>query len=225
MQPLKPTAKRLSDQIAAHLRDRICRGQYEPGDRLIEADLSIEMGVSRAPLREALVALKRDGLVELVPYRGAVVTSFNDDDLHEITDLRRALEAVAARRAAELAPAETAKALRRQLRRMSEAATEGDTVAAALAHIDFHRAIGEASGYGRLVDFLDQLAAQSLALQSYAMLAAEDLMALAVAHEGIVEAIASGDPDRAEQRIVAHVVQTSAPVRAFLRGRNLPDGE
>jgi DNA-binding GntR family transcriptional regulator len=214
-----PTARRLSDQIATHLRARICSGDLQPGDRLVEADLSMEMGVSRAPLREALVTLQRDGLVEVIPYRGAVVANLGQHDLEEIRELRAALEAIAARRAAQIAPEQTAEALRDRLRAMSEAATEGDATAAALAHIDFHRAIGEASGYERLVGFLDQLAGQSLALYSYAALPPSDLMTLAEEHVRIVDAIASGDPDRAQAAVVLNILEASKPVTELLDHR------
>jgi DNA-binding GntR family transcriptional regulator len=219
LDPEAPTARRLSDQIATHLRARISRGDFQPGDRLIEAELSAEMRVSRAPLREALVTLQSDGLVELIPYRGAVVANLQNHDTQEIQALRAALEAVAARRAAELAPRSTAEALRERLRTMSEAATEGDVAAAALAHIDFHRAIAEASGYQRLVAFLDQLAGQSLALYSYAALPPSDLMTLAHDHVAIIEAIESGDSDRAQSAVVHNILEPSRPVSEVLAHR------
>jgi DNA-binding GntR family transcriptional regulator len=217
--PAAPKARRLSDQIATHLRARICRGDFQPGDRLIEAELSMEMGVSRAPLREALVTLQRDGLVEVIPYRGAIVANLGEHDVDEIRELRAALEAIAARRAAQTAPRGTAKELRDRLRVMSDAAAEGDATAAALAHIDFHRAIGEASGYERLVGFLDQLAGQSLALYSYAALPPSDLVALANDHVDIVEAIESGDADRAEAAVVRNILEASKPVAELLEHR------
>jgi len=217
--PAAPTARRLSDQIATHLRARICRGDFQPGDRLVEAELSMEMGVSRAPLREALVTLQRDGLVEVTPYRGAIVANLGENDLEEIRELRAALEAIAARRAAEMAPGPTAEALGERLQAMRSAATEGDATAAALAHIDFHRAIGEASGYERLVTFLDQLAGQSLALYSYAALAPSDLMALAQDHVAIIESIESGDPVRAEAAVVRNILEPSRPVSELLSHR------
>ncbi len=220
-----PTARRLSDQIATHLRARICRGDLQPGDRLVEAELSMELGVSRAPLREALVTLQRDGLVELIPYRGAIVANLGQHDLEEIRELRAALEAIAAKRAARMAPEQTAQQLRDRLRAMSEAATEGDATAAALAHIDFHRAIGEASGYDRLVGFLDQLAGQSLALYSYAALPPSDLMALADEHVRIVEAIASGDPERAQAAVVLNILEASKPVSELLDHRSARETE
>src|SRR5581483_3532026 len=117
---------------------------------------------------------------------------FDDRDVEEIMQLRAALEGLAARVAAETNPSGAAEELRLRLRRMMEAATEGDSIAATLAHIDFHRAIGEASEFGRLVGFLDQLAAQSLALWSYAELSPADLAALAGGHEPIIRAIEIG---------------------------------
>lgn len=213
----RPVAQRLSDQVAEYLRSRIFKGELKSGDRLVETELSQEMGISRAPIREALVALKRDGLATTQPYRGTVVASYDDHDLEEIRELRLALEDVAARFAAVNDPARAGAVMHERLERMIVAARKGDGPEAALAHIELHRAIGEASGFGRLVGMLDQLSAQSLALWSYAELSPSDLESLARSHQPIIDSIASGDPAQAQAAVRKHVSETSSPVTAALR--------
>jgi DNA-binding GntR family transcriptional regulator len=210
------TPERLSDQVAAFLRSRIYRGDLQPGQRLLELDLCEELGVSRAPLREAFLKLEREGFVEVRPHRGATVTRFTKHDLHEITELRAVLEGLAARLAAERRDPESIERLRHALAEMHKAAEQGDGLAAAVAHIEFHRSIGRASGMGRLVGFLDQLALQSLQLHGYADLTSEQLLGLASSHDELVTVIESGTADAAEAALVSHITGLSQPIRDYL---------
>jgi DNA-binding GntR family transcriptional regulator len=100
---------------------------------------------------------------------------------------------------------------------MQRAADRGDAVAAAVAHIEFHRSIGRASGMPRLVGFLDQLVVQSVALHGYAELTAPELLQLTATHEPLIEAIAGGDSDAAESAVVAHIKGLSEPIKRYLQ--------
>ena len=91
---------RAVDRVYAHLRDGIVAGSYEPGSRLGEVEIAELTATSRTPVREALRRLEMEGLVEVLPHRGARVRSWTADDLDEIYDLRMNLEAMAASRAA-----------------------------------------------------------------------------------------------------------------------------
>ena len=78
------TPRRLSDQLATYLRNEIYAGRLRPGQRLFEVELCERLNVSRAPLREAILTLRTDGLVDVRPHRGAVVTTLEDDDIREV---------------------------------------------------------------------------------------------------------------------------------------------
>jgi DNA-binding GntR family transcriptional regulator len=189
--------RRLSDSLAVYLREEIYRGNLRPGQRLIELDLCKEFQVSRAPLREALLALQRDGLVEMPPHRGAKVVSFTDDDIHEIYALRLLLDPFAAGAAADRRADVTA--LRDAVNRAEEAFRQGDPLAAALAHADFHREVGRASGLGRVGTFISALCTQMLASHAYGSTEhPEQLATIATDHGEIVSAIARGDRPAAE---------------------------
>src|SRR5262249_59318784 len=82
------------------LRDAIVDGRLQPGERLRTVALAESLNLSRTPVREALVQLEREGLVEIVPRRGAVVRAFANEDLLDLYEVRAVLEAAAARRAA-----------------------------------------------------------------------------------------------------------------------------
>ncbi len=93
----------LHDMLVNHLRDMIIEGQLEPGTRLHEGQLGEQLGVSRTPLREAIKYLASEGLVELVPSRGAVVKRFSPADVKDMLTVLRTLEELAGKLACELA--------------------------------------------------------------------------------------------------------------------------
>ena len=161
----RPGPQRLSDQVAAHLVGRILRGELQPGFRLNEVELSKDLGVSRAPLREAIANLGQQGLVVITPYRGAVVPQLTEEELQETREIRAVLERLAVEVAFKRSPTLDTTELRAQLDAMRAAAHGGDTVAAALAHVELHRAIARLSEWPQLIAFLDLLIARSLALQ------------------------------------------------------------
>jgi DNA-binding GntR family transcriptional regulator len=198
--------RRMSDQIVELLRERIFRRTLRPGERLLEARLCDELKISRAPLREALLRLEREGLVETRPHRGAVVVEVTEIDEAMIRELRIPLESIALQRAAERQDPELIAGLEGRLNDIREAAAANDSTGAALAHLEFHRMLGEASGNTRLSVFLNQLTSQSLALRSYAVLPPDVLRALASMHEAIVDVIRRGDVDAAGPVMAEHLL-------------------
>src|ERR671936_2125325 len=94
----------LERRVYERLRDQILNGELRPGDQLVEARLASELGVSKTPVREALIRLQRDGLVHTEPYRGARVMSPSEADVREILELRLALECHIVRDLAERRP-------------------------------------------------------------------------------------------------------------------------
>src|SRR5579885_1243438 len=82
----------LERRVYERLRDDIVSGLLRPGDQLVEARLASDLGVSKTPVREALIRLQRDGLVSIEPYRGARVLEPSNDDIREILEFRELLE-------------------------------------------------------------------------------------------------------------------------------------
>ena len=87
----------LKQLVYENLRSRIINGELRPGARLLEGELSKEMEISRAPIREALNMLERDGLATIIPRRGAIVSIYTKDDVHDIWEMRSIMEPYAAR--------------------------------------------------------------------------------------------------------------------------------
>src|ERR1700690_3919584 len=95
------SAKSLHDEVLSRLREYIVEGNLEDGARIPERELCLRFGISRTPLREALKVLSSEGLVELLPNRGARVRTMHAEDIKEVFDMIGGLEALAGRLACE----------------------------------------------------------------------------------------------------------------------------
>ncbi len=116
----------LPEQLAREISDRIIHNELKPGERIIEARLAEEMGVSRSPLREALRILEKQKLVELTPRKGARVTPISAAYIEWYYDIFEALYSLVARRATENATEEDREALQATLRQIETAAIDND---------------------------------------------------------------------------------------------------
>jgi DNA-binding GntR family transcriptional regulator len=131
----------LVDLAVARLRADILSGGTEPGERLIEEQLTRRFGISRAPLREALRLLAQQGLVDHFPRRGARVATLSDTDVQELYGVRDVLERYAVEQALPLADPRRLGALAAELDAMRAADLAGDRFAMAEAHRRFHIAM------------------------------------------------------------------------------------
>jgi DNA-binding GntR family transcriptional regulator len=126
-------------RVANVLRERIARGQLRSGSRLIELDISRELGVSRSPVREALLRLAEEGLVEILPYRGAMVVTLDKARLTELLEFRLALEHFALERLVEKNDRAEIARLREHVKTLRAAIAGGDRQAAIDADLAMHR--------------------------------------------------------------------------------------
>ena len=183
--------KPLRDVVFETLRDAIIRQVLKPGERLMEIQLADEMGVSRTPVREAIRKLELEGLVVMVPRKGAYVAGVSMKDIHEVYEVRSALEMLAVTLAAERITDEELDALERQVLRESEEESKKDGSLDNIIYIDssFHDIIYQAAHNQRLVQFvnilqeqLQRFRAASLARPGRSKTALEE-------HKKIVEAL------------------------------------
>lgn len=142
--PLGSRHPSLREAITDAIRSAILTGRYRPGERLVEDRLAAEYGVSRNPVRESLRLLESEGLVEVVPRRGATVASFSDDEAREIIELRAALEGLSARLAARRCPPALREHVRGLLERGAEAAAVGDEAALRQQNAGYHALLASA---------------------------------------------------------------------------------
>jgi DNA-binding GntR family transcriptional regulator len=208
--PLK--RRRLVDDAAQTLRDAILKGRVQAGARLRQVQLADGLGISRTPIREALVRLQEEGLVELLPGGGVRAKLLNLDEAVELYDVREVLDGLAARLAASRADAATLARLERLLERMGRSVAGGDTNQWFGAHVAFHEEIVRASGnrpLGRMLPVVRQ------SVQHFHPLLLRTERRLENAweeHRGIYAAIAGRDPGTAERLARAHIANAKAIV-------------
>ncbi len=150
----RPTPSTLKSHIFTGLRDAIVSGRYRPGDRLNESQIAREFGVSRIPVREALMQLQEHGLVMNHERRGMFVTQLSEEDVQRINSLRIVLEAEALKICRARISKKDAARLTSIMEQM-EAWTEGSEMDAAALDLQFHRTLWEAAGNPYLTKSLD----------------------------------------------------------------------
>lgn len=187
----------------ALILEAIERGDYHPGDRLVESELAERLGVSRTPVREALQRLETQGMLTR-DGRSLIVASLDHNQLAELYTVRAELEGLAARLAARHATEEEVRVLRGMVEE-DRRLIGGDPRALSRANKRFHRLIHLASHNRFLVQQLD-LVHRAMALMATTSFAAEGRDEAALAeHDAIVRAIEAGDGETAYQALKAHI--------------------
>ena len=196
----------VAGQVAEHLKAEILAGERAPGTRLPQVEIARTLGVSTTPVREALAALQREGLVRLHPQRGAVVFLPSVDDLREHYEIRAALESLAAAKAAERFLHEWAAPLEALLGMMSEAPPAADYIA---LNQRFHTALYEHAGRPQLVTMIAALRdASSAYLHIYRAQEDFPVARLDAEHRTILAACVARDPDAAARATRTHLENT-----------------
>jgi DNA-binding GntR family transcriptional regulator len=190
----------LREQVKEVLLERILAHEYAPGARLVETRIAQELGVSQAPVREALRELETLRFVESAPFKGAWVREVRDRELAEIYPIRAALEDVAARAAAERLGGDVA-ALEHEMRAMAKAKDVGEQVE---HDVRFHKLIVEASGNARLIELWGSLQVEARTMIT-ALRTRLDPVEVAQRHQPIADALRRQDADAAGQEIRRHV--------------------
>jgi DNA-binding GntR family transcriptional regulator len=193
----------LSRVVSEQIRGRILDGTLRPGERLIEDRLSAELGVSRVPVREALRGLSVEGLVTLLPRRGATVVEITPETVAELVEVRALLEGLNARLAAQRHDPEIIAALKDTLARGNQAARTGSAEELAHLNAEFHERLAEASRNSVLSDVMRGLRERtSIAFAiNGRRRAREDWEE----HAGVLAAVISGDAELAALLATRHV--------------------
>ena len=197
-----------AERVYDDLRTAIIGGEFPPGVRLRTEALSERFGTSRTPVREALVLLEGDGLVEIEPRRGAVVRSFDAADLIDLYEVRAVLEARAAALAATRVTQEDLVALDQACDR-AEGLTGGTrkTVETLIAaNEDFHRTVVAAAGSPRLAAALRTVAGIPRPFKAVFWAVSDERARSLAAHREIVAGLRAGSAERAECAMRLHVL-------------------
>ncbi|GAA3205281.1 GntR family transcriptional regulator [Actinocorallia longicatena] len=206
-----PTGGRAADTAYDALRRMILEREILPGARLGEAELAQALGLSRTPVREALQRLDSDGLVEVLPHRGARVARWSESDIAEIFELRCLLEPYAAARAARVGVGEAALAkLRGLCEAMDEAVARGELAEVARLNSRFHTALIDGSGNGRLPAMLTSVMHAPLILDTFRRYDPVTMARSMAHHREVVDAVAARDPDWAASVMLSHLRAAAA---------------
>ena len=211
-----------AERVYDDLRAAIIGGEYAPGERLRAEALAARFGTSRTPVREALMLLEGDGLVEIEPRRGAVVRSFDPADLVDLYEVRALLEARAAGlAAARIAPADLAL-LEATCERVEGLTGNGartiDTLIA--TNEDFHRILIEAAGSPRLSAALRTVAGIPRPFKTVFWNDASARARSLAAHREIIAGLRAGSSDRAESAMRLHVLNSRDFLTEVMRERD-----
>jgi DNA-binding GntR family transcriptional regulator len=187
-------ARSLADQVAESIVDGIAAGKLEPGQRILEAELSRQMEVSRMPVREAIKTLVAQGILEASHHRGARIVVFDRIWIMRTREVRAALEKLAIRDARRVYAAnpDALAPLDAVLERMDRAARDKDRPGVDKADIDFHRELCRASGNEVVTTLWNALARHAYIVLARESLYETDLHQVVDVHRALREAIVFG---------------------------------
>lgn len=196
----------LTGYIEEHLRTSIIRGELKPGTHLVEAKIAEELGVSNTPVREAIRSLARDGLVEILPYRGSFVREITEQFINEVVSLRTRIEVFALELALSKMTTEDFDEMEAYAREMEQLTQAGDHFATLGRDVAFHSIIFERAGHRILWDVWEFLQPQVQLVQAYGRLYASPLPQGHVErnHLELVEVFRTGDLERATEAVRNH---------------------
>ncbi|MDD7973760.1 Ldh family oxidoreductase [Roseinatronobacter alkalisoli] len=209
MRSKKAERLKLSDRARDKIRDRIISGAFPMGRKLREGELSEMLGMSKSPIREALLQLESEGLVEMPPDRPAHVFSMGADKISELGELRQILEKEALQLAIKRDDLGLATALDSVVLSMREALEAGDALNYRLLDRDFHTAIFDRCGNSYLRSTYMMLSFRIQALRNWLSRDSELNNISFADHVDIVEAIRQGDFARAQSILRKHIAETT----------------
>lgn len=199
-------ALNLRTQIEQEVRDAILRGVFKPGERLPESVIASQLGVSRAPVREVLSALERDGLVVNIPRRGNFVIDFSEKDIDEIYSLRLLLEIGALHRAFDHFTEKDFEEMQTLVNRLGEADQQNmDPLDVMHIDLSFHETIFRVADHSRISDVWNRLRMQTQLLIGWTTSThySDQPMQL---HQQILDAIRARDLPAAEAVLRDHIL-------------------
>lgn len=201
----RPLIRNASSVATELIREAILDGSLSPGERLKEEELAQRLGISRTPVREALLVLQTEGLVEATPNRGATVRAHDADDLDDLYQLRAVLEGHAAHQAAVRATDEVIVALQVSCERFAELMTGDDVRAIVQENLFFHRSVLETAGSARLASMVRKVVEIPLVYKSYIWYSPGERETSVQFHRQITHALELRDAERAERVMKEHV--------------------
>jgi DNA-binding GntR family transcriptional regulator len=206
----------LSHYAANFIREAILQGTLQPRERLVEARLAKQLNLSRGPIRDALKVLEREGLIVILPRRGAFVGHLEKPDVWEIASLRAVVEGLAARILAERKDAPAMERLETVLREMAAVGDENPVRFASL-DLRFHELLIEATGHRRLLKVWTDLRSRIwMFIRETRLGRLRPAGSTIEIHQAILNAIRAGDASEAERVARSHSELSGRQLEAHL---------
>ena len=195
----------LRDVVFKTLRQAILTGELKPGERLMEIKLANKLGVSRTPIREAIRQLELDGLVIMVPRKGAQVAHITEKSMSDVMEVRLALDELTASLACARISDEDKEMLVKACHDFEDAVGSADLRKIASADVEFHDIILKAANNLRLSQIVNNLAEQMYRYRVEYLKDSSYHTKLAEEHEALTDAISRGDVDMAREVTRKHI--------------------
>ena len=202
----------LRDVVFNTLRQAILKGELAPGERLMEIQLAQKLGVSRTPIREAIRKLELEGLVLMIPRRGAEVARISEKSLKDVLEVRRSLEELAIELACQRMTEEDMQALEEAQKAFKAAIDQGDAMKIAETDEAYHDVIYHSTRNKRLVQILNNLREQMYRYRLEYVKDTDYHIVLLNEHKELVDAIESGKKEEARQIMKKHITNQEMTV-------------
>ena len=195
----------LRDVVFNTLRESILTGEMKPGERLMEIHLANRLGVSRTPIREAIRMLELEGLVTMIPRRGAEVAQITEKGLRDVLEVRQALDALSIELTCERITEEEIRELRRACDTFVQMTRTQDAVRIAQADVALHDIIVRASGNDRLIQMVGNLSQQMYRYRLEYIKDDDKRKILVLEHEKILKTVRERKVAEAKEAVREHI--------------------
>lgn len=207
----------LRDVVFKTLRQAILKGELEPGERLMEIQLAERLGVSRTPIREAIRKLELEGLVLMIPRKGAEVAKISESNLRDVLEVRRSLEELAIDLACQRMMPEELEELKMTQESFRLAIKSGDAMEIAQTDEKYHDIIYRSTKNEKLVQLLNNLREQMYRYRLEYIKDEDKRQILLIEHEHILKALSMRHVQEAKQAIREHIDNQEITIRKNLK--------
>ena len=199
--------KTLKEQIVDSIKESIASGELRPGEKICETKMADELGISRTPLREAIQALESEGLLSVIPRKGAVVSEFSSKDIEDIYEIKARLEGLAASLSAKNLTKADLKSMVEINEQLKSMKLRGEQSVNRFfkTHNQFHDIFLKAAGNERLYQLNCQLLEPLKRFRLMSLSIPGRFEESTAMHDSIIEAFAAGDAKKAERLVMKNV--------------------
>ena len=207
----------LRDVVFNTLRKAILRGELKPGERLMEIQLANKLGVSRTPIREAIRRLELEGLVLMIPRKGAEVAQITEKNMQDVLEVRKALEELSVQLACERITPEQVEEMKMAAEDFRKVLKSGDVTKIAEADVKFHDIIFAATNNQRLITLLNNLREQMYRFRVEYLKQKECYPQLLEEHDKLIALISGGEVEEACELMGRHIDNQASTVSDVIR--------